>query len=355
MAKKTSGSRAKSEPALGYSEAIRRLRQEGPEQLYLLWGPEDYLREAFLTRLKAVCLPEGEDSFSFRRFNGPTVDPVDLRTAVDAMPFLTERSFVELRDLDLNGMGDGEAFLDAIHDIPDYCTVVILLQTAAEPDGRLKLIKALRDLAVEVKFSVQPRDKLTTWVVGHFTDAGKSIDLEAAQHLLFVSGELMSRLLPEIEKIAAYAKGPKVTIQDVDAVAAHIPEADVFAMTDFIAHRKFDSALGVLSDLLADKKNEPMYLLALLSGQIRRLYTARIIIDQGQGVQKIMEFFKWRSDYPARKLYQAAQGYSLEQLRQAVLICVDAEYRAKSGGGEDRALLIEAVTRIAAGELNEKA
>ena len=349
MAKKTGSGRSKAEPALGYSDGVRRLKQLGPERLYLLWGPEDYLREAFLTRLKSICLPEGEDSFSFRRFNGPDVDPVDLQNAVDAMPFLTERSFVELRDLAINSMGEAEAFLAAVRDIPDYCTVAIVLNTTTEPDGRLKLTKELRELATEIKFAVQPRDKLTTWVINHFTGAGKSVELEAAQHLLFVSGELMSRLLPEIEKIAAYAKGPKVTVQDVDSVASHIPEADVFVMTDYIAHRKFDSAMGVLSDLLSDKKNEPLTLLALLSGQIRRLYTARILMDRGQGVQKIMEFFKWHSDYPARKLYQAAQGYTLEQLRQDVLICVDAEYRAKTGS-DDREMLIEAVSRIAAGE-----
>ena len=353
MAKKPN-SRAKAEPALSYADGIKRLRQTGPERLYLLWGPEDYLREAFLTRLKAICLPEGEDSFSFRRFNGPDLDPIELRNAVDAVPFLTERSFVELRDLAINTLSDAEAFLSVLRDIPEYCTVAIVLNTGTEPDGRLKLTKELRELGTEIKFTVQPRDKLTNWVIGHFTDAGKSIDLEAAQHLLFVSGELMSRLLPEIEKIAAYAKGQKVTVQDVDKVASHIPEADVFVMTDYISHQKFDSAMGVLSDLLADKKNEPMALLALLSGQMRRLYTARIIMEQGQGVQKIMEFFKWHSDYPARKLYQAAQGYTLEQLGRAVLTCVEAEYKVKTGS-DDREMLIEAVTRIAAGEIDEKA
>ena len=29
----------------GKESVIRRLKQQGPERLYLLWGPEDYLRE----------------------------------------------------------------------------------------------------------------------------------------------------------------------------------------------------------------------------------------------------------------------------------------------------------------------
>ena len=64
MAKKTGSGRSKAEPALGYSDGIRRLKQLGPERLYLLWGPEDYLREAFLTRLKSICLPEGDTNMN---------------------------------------------------------------------------------------------------------------------------------------------------------------------------------------------------------------------------------------------------------------------------------------------------
>lgn len=68
---------------------------------------------------------------------------------------------------------------------------------------------------------------LIDWLIRRFSAAGKSIELEAAQRLIFISGDLMSRLIPEIEKVAAYAKGDRVTVADVEAVANHIPEAVV--------------------------------------------------------------------------------------------------------------------------------
>ena len=90
MAKKNS-----KEEKLNYSAELRRLKDFGPERLYLLRGPEDYLREQYLGQLKKICLPEGEDSFSYKRINGPELDMHELRMAVDAMPFMTERSFVD--------------------------------------------------------------------------------------------------------------------------------------------------------------------------------------------------------------------------------------------------------------------
>ena len=198
MAKKN-----RDEEKLNYAAEVRLLKQQGPGRLYFLWGPEDYLREQYLTLLKSLCLPEMEDSFSYRRLNGPELDVKDLQQAVDAMPFLCEHSFVEVRDADLNKLASPDELLKVLEDVPDYCTVAFVQNTQFEPDGRLKFIKSLRALATELKFTQQSQGMLTDWIARRFSAAGKSVELEAAQRLMFISGDLMNRLIPEIEKAAA--------------------------------------------------------------------------------------------------------------------------------------------------------
>ncbi len=340
--------RGSEEEKLNYNQEVRRLKEEGPEKLYLLWGPEDYLRECYLTELKKICLPEGEDSFSFRRLNGPELDLDALREAVDAMPFLTERSFVEIRDVDWNRLKDGDAVLKVLGDLPDYCTVALVQGAAFEPDGRIRLVKGLRTLARELKFSSQSQDALIRWICKRFAAAGKSVELEAAQRLIFVSGDLMNRLIPEIEKVAAYAKGPKVTAADVDAVASHIPEAVIFEMTDRIAQKEFNVALSILSELLAGKNSEPIAMLGMLGLQMRNLYAARLAVENRLGMDYLLESGAVKYDFQARKLIQAARGYTRDQLKRAVEICAETDYRMKSSGADDAALFQEAVLRIAA-------
>lgn len=332
------------------SAELRALKNRGPERLYLLWGPEDYLREQYLIQLKKLCLPEGDDSFSYKRLNGPELDPRALSQAVDAPPFLTERSLVEVRDADLNRITAPEDCLKVLSDIPETCTVVFVQSAQFEPDGRLKFIKGLRAMARELRFTQQSQGMLTEWIARRFAAAGKRIELDAAQRLIFVSGDLMSRLIPEIEKIAAYASGEVVTQAEVDAVADHIPEAVVFEMTELIAQRKMNSALSVLSELLADKNNEPIMMLAVLGGQMRKLYAARLALEQELGVKYVMEVCAIRYDYIANRLLAAARGFTLPQLRSAVVCCAETDYRMKSGGGDARELLKEAVLRIAAGD-----
>lgn len=50
-------------------------------------GAEDYLREQYLLELKKLCLPGGEDDFSYHRFDGAELDFQALADAVDAVPF----------------------------------------------------------------------------------------------------------------------------------------------------------------------------------------------------------------------------------------------------------------------------
>ncbi len=340
----------KDEEKLNYAAEIRTLRERDPERVYFLWGPEDYLREQFLLQLKKKCLPGGEDGFSYKRMDGPALDTRQVQQAVDAVPFLSERTLIELRDVDLNRLAEPDECAKIIADIPDYCTLVFVQNAQFEPDGRMRFIKTLRAGAKELKFTQQSQGMLTDWIVRRFAAAGKGIELAAAQRLIFISGDLMSRLIPEIEKIAAYAQGDKVTQADVEAVANHIPEAVVFEMTELIAQQKVNSAMSVLAELLADKNNEPIMMLAVLGKQMRQLYAAKLAQEKGLGSKYVMEVCAIKYDYIASKLMTAARGFTLPQLVRAVELCAETDYRMKSSGADARELLKEAVLRIAAGE-----
>ena len=344
-----SGSDKKDELKSDINAELRRLREKGPERLYLLGGPEDYLTAYFLNSLKKRCLPEGEDDFSYHLLTGPILDVDALREAVDAPPFLTERSLVEIRDADLDsGDQDTDGLLEVLSDIPETCTVVFVFPVDYEPDRRRKLVKELRARALELRFARQEERRLMSWIAKHFEARGKSIGPEATRRLIFVSGDLMNRLLPEIEKIASYAAGERITVQDVDTIAEHIPEADVFEMTEHIAKREFNSAFAILAELLEARKNDEILILSILGTQMRSLYAARLAIEENLGLKYVMEVCALKYDNHARKLLQTARGFTTEQLRSAIRICAETDRRIKSFTGDNSRLLQEAVLRIAA-------
>ena len=189
------GKGKKKQEVLDYNAQVRTLREQGPGRLYLLWGREDYLREQYLIELKKLCLPGGEDDFSYHRFDGAELDFQALADAVDAVPFLSERTLIEVRGFDTNKCReeDAQALVQVIGDLPDYCTLVFVMGTDFEPDGRLKTTKAFKKYGQLIQFTAQGEPALVKWVGKRFDAHKKRISSEDARQLIFFTGGLMTR------------------------------------------------------------------------------------------------------------------------------------------------------------------
>ena len=215
--------------------------------------------------------------------------------------------------------------------------MIVYDQIEYKPNKTYKKLYAALDKHVQaVKFEEQSQNEILKWVSKRFKAAGHTIDAPTAEHLLFTCGSLMNGLIPEIGKIAAYAKGERVTKADIDAVAAPVLEAQVFEMTGAVSKGNFDRAAEVLGTLLK-LQEEPIMLLALIGKELRKLHTARIALDTGRDKFWLMERWNMRSDYPARLLLDNAKKVSREWCANGVKRCYEVDLRMKSVNGVDGA------------------
>ena len=320
------GKGKKKQEVLDYNAQVRTLREQGPGRLYLLWGREDYLREQYLLELKKLCLPGGEDDFSYHRFDGAELDFQALADAVDAVPFLSERTLIEVRGFDTNKCReeDAQALVQVIGDLPDYCTLVFVMGTDFEPDGRLKTTKAFKKYGQLIQFTAQGEPALVKWVGKRFDAHKKRISSEDARQLIFFTGGLMNTMIPEIDKIAAYVQGDTVTRADILAVAHRMPEAVAYELTDRLADQDYDGAMRILADLLADKANT-------------------------LGTSDLRVLLGLPFDFIAENLLRSARKFSGCQLEEAVRLCAQTDFAMKSTGADDTELLKELLLRIAVG------
>ena len=349
MAKKNEKKPQKAAERLNYGEISRELKSGGPQRLYLLYGAEDYLREAFLGELKSLCLPNGEDDFSYRRLDGRSLELRQLEEAVNAMPFLTERTLTEVRGFEPSRWRDAEA--DALErllsDIPEYSTLVFVQDAGGEPDQRQKSVKAIKKYGRLINFTAQGQSPLVKWIGKRFAALGKAVTPDACLALIYTSGELMSGLIPEIEKLGAGVRGDTVTAADVERMALRRPEARIFDMTDCLAARDFDGAARILADLIA-MGEEPIVTVAGIGTQMRRLYAARLAIDEKLGPDFVKELYKINYGFILDKLMRAARGFTLGALAESVKLCAETDYAMKSSSVDDTELLRDLLIKLAA-------
>ena len=327
MAKNDSRSRG------GY-EALRAAIKAGvPANLYIFYGEERYLLQTMARQLKELLIPGGFEEFNYHRLTGKGLTVQELAETAEAMPMMAEHTLITVTDMDIFKLDESQrtALIDLLGDFPPYCTLVFLYeQVPYKRDGKMKkLCAALNEYVQEVEFVQQERSDLLKWLKRRFAATGHDIDQTAADHLLFTCGSLMRGLIPEVEKIAAYARHERITVADIDAVAEPVLDARIFDMTNAVTARNYDRAAAILADLLR-MQTEPIAILAALGKELRKLYTARMALDTGKDRFWLKQLWSMSSDYPAKLLLQAAKNVDHDWCRQAVKRSQTLDRRMKS-------------------------
>ena len=323
----------------GYEQLKADLAADTLGTVYIFHGEESYLREFYLSEMKKK-LVGGFESFNYHRLEGKGLTVQALTEAVEAMPMMTQRTMVQVIDWDMYKLNEEQrnSLIALLEDFPPYCCLTLVYdQVEYKPNKTYKKLYAALDKHTQtVKFEEQSQNEILKWVSRRFKATGHTIDAPTAEHLLFTCGSLMNGLIPEIEKIGAYAKGERITKADIDAVAAPVLEAQVFEMTSAVSKGNFDHAAEVLGTLL-QLQEEPFMLLALIGKELRKLHTARIALDTGRDKFWLMERWNMRSDYPAKLLMDNAKRVTRDWCANAVKRCYEVDLRIKSVNGVDGA------------------
>lgn len=318
-----------------------------PGQLYIFHGEETYLRDHYLGRLRETVLTGGLGEFNRHDLSAGDMSPHALAEAVDCLPMMAERTLVEVTDFDLfkAGEGDREAYVRILSGLPAYCCLVFVYDVLEyKPDARTKLAQAVKAHGTAVNFTRQSPRELSDWVRRHFRALGKDIDARLSEELIFLCGSLMHSLQQEISKIAAYAKGDKITRGDIEAVATPQLDAVVFRIADAIGEKNFDKAASILGELYQMQKS-PYEIMSALGKQLRQLYSARLALAAGKGGSYVAQL--WGMRFPADRLIVSARRFSLPWCRRAVICCARTDLAMKSTGQDPKELLTTLLLELA--------
>ncbi len=324
-------------------DAFRKELKNGELRLcYILYGKERYLREHYTKELRKAVLGQEDDPFNLRQYEGKDLDLTALAEAVDAYPSFAERTLVEVRDFDLFHCDEDQTkqLIALLKDLPDHCCLVFLFDTVEyKPEKRKKLLlDAIGKSAATVEFPVQGQGELARWVIRHFTAQKKEISMDDASYLIFLCGSLMEGLVNEIGKIAIYAKGSKITREDIDAVAVPVVEAQAFRMTNALSGKRYDEAAELMHKLF-QLNTEPIMLNSVIASELRKLYAARLVKDSGGGVNVLMPILGKASDYQCRMYLRTCGGFSHAWYRRGLRRCAELDYRLKSSSVDAEELL----------------
>ena len=323
----------------------------------MLLGEDDFSLTRSLEEIKQGLGDPALLAANTTVFDGQEVTLDQLRTVGETVPFLAEKRLVIIQGLlgrfepqvkprrrkkmapSTGQESEYKSFAAGLSNLPES-TVLVLT------DGRIKssnpLLKQLSAKAEVRTFPLLKGDKLRRWIEKEAAQQGASMSPQAVELLAKLVGGNLWIMSNEINKLALFAPGRRIEVEDIKAIVSLAQEASVFAMVDAILDFKAGVAEQLLEQLL-QRGASPAYLLVMLSRQVRMIVQAKGLRRQRKSEAEIQSRLGLTSEFALRKTLEQAQRYPLERFKQVYHKLLQADLSIKTGryeGGLTLNLLI---------------
>jgi DNA polymerase-3 subunit delta len=214
---------------------------------------------------------------------------------------------------------------------PAPSTVLALVAEEIKTDSPLAkaVAKAGQVLAYEV-----PKRKLPEWVAEQFGRYSAKADPDACRALVEIVGDDLDELSSEVDKLATWAGGERVTVRDVEQMAAGRAETAIFSLTDAWGRR---DVAGVLSSVEAimershrPRSGELMRMIGSMVNHVGRVRRCQRLADEGVRPKDAAGQLKMHP-FAAEKAFAQAANFSAEELGYAIIRLSELDAASKGG------------------------
>lgn len=324
---------------LSRDQLKEQLRRRVIAPVYVLFGPESYLRDIAAKTITELSFGE-ED---YRDFNDDvfTLDGSDnfipALAAAEQLPMMSARRVVRIANVRVAAAASKdtlkEEYLKILSDYldnPSMSTVVIFV--ADELNGARKVGKLLKEKTVFVEFAQLNDRELADWARVKLEENGSHMDDRTLRHLIALIGPDVRRLTNEIAKLSTAASpGGAIDIELIDSLVANVREISNFDLTDSLVTGDKARAMKTLTKILDDGA-EPLMLLGLLSSNYRRLLMVKNMMERGVERTEVAKVTKLR--YSEQEPFlAAARSTNMARLKHAVVRIAETDLAIKSSIG----------------------
>jgi DNA polymerase-3 subunit delta len=324
----------------------KQIRQKQIAPIYLVYGPEAFLINETKQLLINQVLEEDEKDFNLSVYDLEET-PIEIALEdAETFPFLGEKKLIflhnpafltseKVKEKTEHQLSRLERYLEE----PAPYSVIVISAPYEKLDERKKITKELKRKAVTVEAKKLNEHELKKWIQERAHSNGVEIEPGAIELMISLSGTNMFMLASEVDKLALYPKEePVIDAKLVEKLVSRSLEQNIFTLIEKVVQRKMDEALRIYYDLLKQNE-EPIKILALLSGQFRLIYQVKELSRRGYGQQQMAGYLKV---HPFRVKLAAGQAakFTDEELAAIMETLAEADYQMKTGG-MNKSLLVE--------------
>ncbi len=308
--------------------------------VYLLHGEESYLIDEAASFLEQNILREHEKVFDQQILYGSDCDARYIMEQLMLFPMMASRRLVIVREAQqMEGILGLEPFVQK----PVATSILVLCHKGKNLDKRTKLYDGIKKNGFILAADKLKESEVLPWLFSTAAELQLKLDHDAAEAMVELIGAEISRLFPELKKLASNSTpGVPITKIEILDLVGLSREFNVFELQNALESGDVVKTMKIGAMMSEQKGYSIIPLIALLAGYYTRLYITRSMLSADDDT--IAEAIGIKSLYVIRGYKAAAKKYTPEILERCIGWLHVYDMKSKGWnfrGGDDRALTIE--------------
>ena len=301
------------------------------------------LDRAILEVISHVNADPGIADLNISRLDGRANNPVEIATAINAMPFLADSRLAILENAVPGGRDEAarDKFLRLLENSPETTRIMLVLADEFKAYGAgsgwqnfrrdhwlRKWQESHRELAAWEELPLPDFKRMPGWIQQEARREGGEISAQAAAELAAATGNNTLWAAAELGKLLTYTECKRpVSLEDVQVLCASGDQTNIFEMVEAVTHGNARQGMKLLHQML--EKEDAQVIFGMIVRQFRMLIQAKYILDTRGGTNEVAEALK-TTDFVSRKLVEQARRFSLEDLQGIYRKLLDIDLESKN-------------------------
>lgn len=297
--------------------------------IYLLMGPESYFIDYLCNMINQYSLLDEEKELNLTILYGKDVNAEMIIQQSLRYPILAKRQVVIVKEL--QNMADDIDKLQKYAKHVQPTTVLVLCYKNGTIDKRKKIVNEISKVGIVYEAEKIKESLLPQFVQSYIRKNKFNIEDNALQLFIEHTGNDLTRIINELNKLFIASKNNLITTEDVISKIGLNKEYNVFELKDAIITKDILKANTIVNYIEEHAKTYPIQvILSILFNFFSNLMMS--YYAPGRDQKSVSTFLNLKSEWQAKEYIKAMNNYSGKKVMEIINAIKNTDAKSKGFG-----------------------
>ena len=310
-----------------HNEFDKQLSGQRTISFYYFWGGESVLQQNLLEKIQKNENLEKEILY------GETLKVDQLVNAVSTATLFADKKLIVIKNAEKIKTKDEKNIAEVLGTFPTVNPLFFLCSEKISKDELRNnpLIRKIAELGEVVEFRQLYQNEMIEYIVHKVAGRGKTISRSDVQYFIDLTGNNLSEVKNELEKLFLYTKDKKIiNSTDIENCSGYTNQQNLYKLNDAIRIKDKQKALKVLNELIESGENE-IHIIRSVYKEFNKMLLAESYIEEKKfNSRKVIETMRLNKYY-GEKFLAEIKKYSRSDIINKIEMLYLTELADKSG------------------------